>query len=242
MRSLSVCGRSDQGVVRTNNEDSVLISRIGDIYLLAVADGLGGRAAGEVASKMALVELEETVKTCIGKVSEKEMLVRAVAKANREIYLLSKENPEYRGMGTTLVAALVFSDKAIIANIGDSRAYLIGDGIKQITRDHSLVQEMVEQGDINVEDASQNPQKNIVTRVLGTELESNPDFFEIKLADDFLLLCSDGLNNSLTDVEILKIVNSFSKVEIVCDSLIAAANEKGSKDNVTVILAKERNG
>jgi len=242
MRSLSVCGRSDQGVVRTNNEDSVLISRIGDIYLLAVADGLGGRAAGEVASKMALVELEETVKTCIGKVSEKEMLVRAVAKANREIYLLSKENPEYRGMGTTLVAALVFSDMAVIANIGDSRAYLIGDGIKQITRDHSLMQEMVEQGDINGEDALQNPQKNIVTRVLGTELESNPDFFEIKLADDFLLLCSDGLNNSLTDVEILKIVNSFSKVEIVCDSLIAAANEKGSKDNVTVILAKERNG
>ena len=242
MRSLSVCGRSDQGVVRKNNEDSMLVSRIGDIYLLAVADGLGGRPAGDVASQMAIIELEATVKAFIGKLPEKELLSQAVAKANREIYLLSKENPEYKGMGTTLVAALVSADKAVIANTGDSRAYIIGEAIMQITRDHSLVQEMVEKGDISGDEALRNPQKNIVTRVLGTVQEANPDFFEVKLEGKTLLLCSDGLTNTLSNAEIQKLVNSLPDVETICDRLIAAANEKGSMDNLTIILAKESNG
>jgi protein phosphatase len=220
----------------------MLVSKIGDIYLLAVADGLGGRPAGDVASQMGVIELEATVKAFIGKLPEKDLLAQAVAKANREIYLLSKENPEYKGMGTTMVAALVSANKAVIANTGDSRAYLIGDGIMQITRDHSLVQEMVEQGDISGEEALRNPQKNIVTRVLGTVLEANPDFFEIKLDGKILLLCSDGLTNTLSDTEIQKIVNSLPDVEMMCDRLITGANEKGSKDNVTIILAKESNG
>ena len=241
MPNLVACGKSDKGVKRDTNEDSFLVRKIGDIYLLSVADGLGGRAAGEVASKMAVIELEETVKAYIGKEPEKEIIVRAITKANREIFLLSKENPEYAGMGTTLVAALIFSDKAIVANIGDSRAYIIDNGIKQITKDHSLVREMLEKGNISGEDASQNLQKNIITRVLGVDAEVNPDLFEIKLGDNVLLLCSDGLTNSLTDLEIQKIVNNVADIENVCGRLITAANKNGSKDNVTVILAKELN-
>jgi protein phosphatase len=238
MGNFAACGKSDIGAVRFINQDSVLIRKFGDIYLLAVADGLGGQPAGDVASKMAVIELEETVKANIGKVPEKEILIQAVAKANREIYLLSKENPEYKGMGTTLVAALVSADKAVITNTGDSRAYLIGEGIMQITRDHSLVQEMVDKGDISRDDACQKAQKNIVTRVLGTMPEVKPDFFEIKLAGNAMLLCSDGLTNTLSDLEIQMAVNGMPELEAACDRLIAAANEKDSKDNVTVALAK----
>ena len=237
MGNFAACGKSDIGSVRSTNQDSVLIRKFGDIYLLAVADGLGGQPAGDVASKMAVIELEETVKANIGKIPEKEILIQAVAKANREIYLLSKENPEYKGMGTTLVAAILFGDGAVIANIGDSRAYLVGDGIRQITQDHSLMQEMAEKGNNGRENAS--PQKNIVTRVLGVAAEVTPDFFEIKFAGNALLLCSDGITNTLNDAEIQKIVNSQPGIDAACDRLLAAANEKGSKDNVTVILAKE---
>jgi PPM family protein phosphatase len=236
MGNFAACGKSDIGAIRATNQDSFLVRKFGDIYLLAVADGLGGQPAGDVASKMAVIELEETVKANIGEVPAKEMLIQAVAKANREIYLLSKENPEYKGMGTTLVAAILFGDGAVIANVGDSRAYLIGDGIRQITQDHSLVQEMSKNENNGKENAS--PQKNIVTRVLGVAAEVKPDFFEIKLAGDALLLCSDGLTNTLNDAEIQKIVNSQPGIDATCDRLIAAANEKGSNDNVTVILAK----
>jgi len=237
MGNFAACGKSDIGSVRSTNQDSVLIRKFGDIYLLAVADGLGGQPAGDVASKMAVIELEETVKANIGKIPEKEILIQAVAKANREIYLLSKENPEYKGMGTTLVAAILFGDGAVIVNVGDSRGYLIADGIRQITQDHSLAQEMSEKGNNGRENAS--PQKNIVTRVLGVAAEVKPDFFEVKLEGKTLLLCSDGLTNTLSDLEIQQIVNSVPVVEAACDRLIAAANEKGSKDNVTVILAKD---
>jgi PPM family protein phosphatase len=237
MGKLMACGKSDIGVVRNTNQDSVLVRKFGDIYLLAVADGLGGQPAGDIASKMAVIELEETVKANIGKVPEKEILMQAVVKANREIYLLSNENPEYKGMGTTLVAAILFGDGAVVANVGDSRAYLIGDGIRQITQDHSLVQEMSENGNNDRENAS--PQKNIVTRVLGVAAESKPDFFELKLEGKTLLLCSDGLTNTLSDLEIQQIVNAQPGIDAVCDRLLATTNEKGSKDNVTVILAKE---
>jgi protein phosphatase len=138
-------------------------------------------------------------------------------------------------MGTTLVAAILFGDGAVIANVGDSRAYVIGNGIRQITQDHSLVQEMSEKGNNGRENAS--PQKNIVTRVLGVAAEVKPDFFEVKLEGKTLLLCSDGLTNTLSDSEIHTIVKGIPELEAACNRLIAAANEKGSKDNITVILA-----
>jgi serine/threonine protein phosphatase PrpC len=138
MEKLEVYYRTDKGR-KTNNEDSVLARQIGETYLLAVADGLGGQASGEVASKMALIELDEFFKAHLQSEPTKEIMTQAIGKANREIYLLSQENREYKGMGSTLVVALIYRDKALIANIGDSRAYWITDEINQITRDHSLV-------------------------------------------------------------------------------------------------------
>ncbi len=202
-----------------------------------MADGLGGHAAGEVASKMALIEIEEFLKTHLQAEPTQEIMKQGIYKANQEIFLLSAENPEYKGMGSTLVVALIFEGKALIANIGDSRAYLINDEIKQITRDHSLVQEMVDKNAITKEGARHDLQKNIVTRVLGTGSEVQADFFEISFDGGTLLLCSDGLTDALKDEEILEIVINAPGVEAGCDRLIAKANEKGAKDNISVILA-----
>ena len=240
MGKLEVCCRSDKGSQRASNEDSLLIREMEKDYLLAVADGLGGHAAGEIASRMAVIELEETMKSHKLKGSEKEALAQGFSKANREIYLLSNEHREYRGMGTTLVAALVSSGKVFIANVGDSRAYLIGDGIKQITRDHSLIQEMVDENIVTKEESRVHPQKNILTKSLGIDSKISPDFYMEQLTGNTLLLCSDGLTDALTDDEIREIIFTTPHLEITCDRLIVTANEKGARDNITIILARER--
>jgi serine/threonine protein phosphatase PrpC len=240
MEKLEVSYRSDKGRQRDTNEDSVLARELDQAYLLAVADGVGGHAAGEVASKLALIELEEFLKANQPWESATDVLRRAVQKANKEIYLLAQENAAYGGMGTTLVVALVFAGKALIANVGDSRAYLVGTGIRQITRDHSLVQELVEKKIIGQADVWHHPQKNIVTKVLGLKDEAYPDLFDIQLAGDVLLLCSDGLTDALTGDGIREIVAASPDLETACVGLTTAANERGGKDNTTVILARER--
>jgi PPM family protein phosphatase len=239
MEKLEVYSRTDKGKKRTINEDSLLVRQIGDVYLLAVADGLGGHAAGEVASKMALIELEEYFKAHLNAEPAKEIMQQAIDKANKEIYLLSEENPEYKGMGSTLVVALIYKDQALIANIGDSRAYLLTDEIKQITRDHSLVQEMVDKNVITKEDGRHDLQQNIVTRVLGTGIEVQADFFEPSLNCSILLFCSDGLPDALRDEQILEIVKNAPNLETACSRLIEKSNEEGGRDNVSVILAKD---
>ena len=238
MEELKVGFRTNEGKTRTANEDSLLVRQLGDVYLLAVADGLGGHASGEVASKMALIELEEYLKANLKAEPTQEIFKQAIDKANREIYLLSKENPEYKGMGSTLVAALIYRDKALIANIGDSRAYLIKDEIKQITRDHSLVQDMVDKNVLTREESRHNLQKNVVTRTLGTGSEVQADYSELSLDGGALLLCSDGLPDALTDEQISEIIINAPGVESACDRLIEQANEKGGRDNISVILAK----
>ncbi len=229
---------------RENNEDSVLAKNLGDIHLLAVADGLGGHSAGETASRLAVVELEETVKKAVGQgiTDFKTILQNAFEKAGREISRLGRENAEYRDMGTTLVAALIKDGKGVAANVGDSRAYLIGSEIRQVTVDHSLVQELVDKKVISKEEAFQHPQGNIVTKVMGaesTEGEVQPDFYEVELSDSVLLLCSDGLSDVLRDEEIREIVlKKSSSLKEACDLLISEALKKGGRDNITVILAK----
>jgi PPM family protein phosphatase len=237
MEKVEVCYRSDKGR-RSTNEDSVLVQKVGENYLLAVADGLGGHNAGEVASKMTMIELDEYFKANQTEIVSRELMENAIAKANKEIYLLSQESPEYRGMGSTLVTAFYFGDKAIIANVGDSRAYLIKDGIKQLTTDHSLVQEMVENGIVSHEEAWHHSQKNIVTRVLGTSSEVKADFFEVQLDGGILLLCSDGLVDAIKDEQIRDIVITAPNIEIACNQLISKANEVGGRDNISVILAR----
>ena len=235
---------------RENNEDSVLVRRLDDdVYLLAVADGLGGHSAGETASRLAVIELEETVKKAVeeGVTDFKTILQNAFEKAGREISRLGRENVEYQGMGTTLVAALIKDGRGIVANVGDSRAYLLGSEIRQVTTDHSLVQELVDRlvdrKVISKEEAFQHPQGNIVTKVLeteNTEGEVQPDFYEVELSDNLLLLCSDGLSDVLKDEEIRDIVLKSSSLKEACDLLVNEALKKGGRDNITVILARER--
>ena len=222
------------------NEDSLLAVKIGDTHLLAVADGLGGHAAGEIASRVAIIEIEQSLRLKLTECSFSLALEEAIAKANREICLLSRENPVYAGMGTTLIIALVLQGKAWIANVGDSRAYLVGNDIEQVSKDHSLVQQLVDKRLISVEEAFDHPQKNIVTRTLGLEEEVHPDIYEdVELSGRTLLLCSDGLSDALRDGEIRRLITSSRSLEEACIRLIDMANEKSGADNITVLLARE---
>jgi len=255
---LKYCGAIDKGG-RSNNEDAydaiTLEHASGNLHLLAVADGLGGGAAGEVASRLAVIELVETVKRrvaarkIITPESVKELLIAGFAKANEEICYQSELVQERRDMGTTLVAALLRDDgMGVVANVGDSRAYLIesreggrdrgGGGIVQVTRDHSYVQALVDRGVITEDEASSHSDKNIVTRVIGQK-GVNPDLYDVKLGRDMLLLCSDGLSNTLEDVEIRAAVSiSMSRSrDDGCRHLVKAALARDARDNVTVVLA-----
>jgi protein phosphatase len=239
MGHLEVCGRSDTGKRRSTNEDSLLTIEIGEFYLLAVADGLGGHAAGEVASKIAIIEIGEFLKRNLAEQGPLDAFKGAIEKANREIYLLSRENQAYAGMGSTVVAAMVQGHEALIANVGDSRAYLVDGGIEQVTRDHSLAQELVDKGIVTKEEAIRHPQRHIVTRTLGTQDTVAPDFKVWDLKGKTLLLCSDGLTDSLQEEEIRDTVLGSAELDRGCVNLIDLANQKGASDNITVILARE---
>ncbi len=234
---LEVCFKTDIGR-RSTNEDALVAKRLDYIYLLVVADGLGGHASGEVASKIALIEVEKFLKARLGKENIRDAVEGAISKANNEIYLLSRENPAYWGMGTTLVMAVVFENNALIANFGDSRAYLIGEEIKRITRDHSLVKELLDKNLITEEEAFNHPQKNIVTKILGIKSEVKPDFYETELDDNILLLCTDGLTDSLRDEDVREIVVNSKDLGEACTKLVDSAKKKGGEDNITVALAK----
>jgi len=240
------CGATDKGG-RKNNEDALEEITIdhpsGKLHILAVADGLGGHHAGEMASKLAIMELRETVIRSIGSYEKitlevmRELLAKAYMKANEEICYLAKINPEMHGMGTTLVAALLDDEgKGWVANVGDSRAYLIGNGIRRLTKDHSYVQELVDKGMIALEEAATHPEKNVVTKIMGIE-GVEPDFYNIEVGKDTLLLCSDGLTDGLKEENITQIVGS-SEIGTICRNLVMAAKVK-SNDNITMIAAKK---
>ena len=255
---LTYCGATDKGG-RSNNEDAydtVTIEHAhGNLHLLAVADGLGGGAAGEVASKLAVIELVEIVKRrvaarkTITSETMKELLSAGFAKANEEICYQANLVPERHNMGTTLVAALLLDDgTGVVANVGDSRAYLIesggegrdrgGGGIVQVTRDHSYVQKLVNRGIIDDDEASTHPMKNLVTKVIGQE-GIKPELYDVKLGRGMLLLCSDGVSDTLEDAEIRAAVSiSMSRSrDNGCRRLVKAALARGAKDNATVVLA-----
>lgn len=242
--TLEYCSITDKGG-RDNNEDALLtvtLERNNRYYLFAVADGMGGHAAGEVASKIAITELKKTVRTgfastqTINLESMKQLLSLGFSKANEKINNEAKKVHKRRGMGTTLIAVLLDCEgKGFVANIGDSRAYFVGDKITRITKDHSYVQDLVDRGIITQEEASVHPRKNIVTRIIGME-GVEPDFFEIELGKNTLLLCSDGLTDSLSNEEIRDII-IYSKIENMCTNLVEIAKSK-SRDNITVIAVK----
>ncbi len=232
-------GLTDTGRARSVNQDYLFISegQIGKLpNLFVVADGMGGHNAGDRASSLAVEAMFEVIRE-----NKERRPIKALGKgievANTTVYRESKISPSFNGMGTTIVAAVLSKDKMYVANVGDSRLYVINDTITQITHDHSLVEEMVMMGEITKEEARLHPDKNIITRAVGVRDTVRTDFFEYRLAnDDIVLMCSDGLSNMVSDKEILDIVKRERNLKNAAECLIAAANQNGGKDNITVLL------
>ena len=240
--------QSDIGKKRKNNQDFAgYFKNEQDILLAVLCDGMGGHKAGDVASEMAVSHLGDAWKrnnlTDVDAITE--WIQEHINKENERIVEKSSQYPDLEGMGTTLVAAALVKNVFIIANIGDSRAYQVMHGnLKQITDDHSLVNELLKSGEITTEAAMQHPQKNILTRSLGVAKIVEVDIMTIPVLEgDLLLLCSDGLTNMVNDNEIEKIVNiSDATIEEKVSSLVSLANARGGYDNITVILIEPFEG
>ncbi len=232
---------TDVGKNRVTNQDYVYcksdaVGNLPNVFI--VADGMGGHKAGDIASVTAvdavLKSIEQSQKTDVISIMEE-----AVREANKTLYEKSKSNEEWAGMGTTLVLATVVDSTIFVANIGDSRLYLIDDGIHQITRDHSYVEEMVSIGEIDKSEARTHSKKNIITRAIGVEEETHADFFEVQFKKgDKLLMCSDGLTNMIEDNDILSVIAGNNDIESMVHKLIDLANDSGGKDNIAVLIAE----
>ena len=236
-------GLSDQGCVRKQNQDAYHIEKLDRNSLLCVVcDGMGGAKSGNIASTLAVdVFVEEVRRTWTPGIpldKLEQMLRGAVKLANFTVFDQSQQFEEFDGMGTTLVAVLVSGRRATVVNVGDSRAYKVdSDGIRQITRDHSLVQMMVDRGELSPEIARTYPGKNFITRAIGTEtmVECDMYHFDVKKGD-FLLLCSDGLSNTMDEQEMLFEIVHGVKKQHCCQRLLDIAKNRGAPDNVTSVL------
>ena len=239
---MNIWGITDTGAVRQQNQDFYYIEQVEpDVGLGLVCDGMGGARAGNVASRLAVEAFRDTAHAQSADQwrSEPEALLHfAAEQANQAVYYRAGIDSDCMGMGTTMVAALVIGGMGYLLNIGDSRAYLVReDGISRITRDHSVVEDLVARGDITPEQARQHPQKNLITRALGSEKKLRADLFRQPLGPgDCLLLCSDGLINVVTDQEILYEVIHGGELESCCQRLLDIALSRGAPDNVTVVL------
>lgn len=227
---------TDVGRRKSTNEDAVLAKSFDGCHLLVVADGMGGHAAGDVASESAVNTILDVVLERIEtEASYEQLLVEAVESANKRIQEKAEENPEQTDMGTTVVAAIVEDNEASIVNVGDSRACDIGDSLEQITVDQSLVQELVEAGELTEEEAQDHPQSNILSQAVGTTDELEPDTYTREL-DGTLLLCSDGLTDKVPEERIQGIVTQSADLDQRAAKLIEVANEIDGSDNVSVVL------
>ena len=228
--------QTDVGRVRAHNEDACFSQAENSRALGIVCDGMGGANAGEVASRVALETFSQMLQE--GGYPPEELMRLALERANQAVYCYGWEHPDCRGMGTTLVAALILEETAYVLNVGDSRAYSIREqGIRQITRDHSLVEELLRAGQITPEQARNHPRKNIITRALGTDRHVTGDLYLHRmLPGERLLLCSDGLSNELSDGELRELALHGGPAELGCQRLIDAALARGAHDNVTAVL------
>ncbi len=233
--------KTDIGRKREVNQDYVFATDqpIGNIpNLLIVADGMGGHKAGDFASKYTTESVVESLKqsTVSG---PQAMFEEAISKANTEIIELAASDVNLEGMGTTLVVATVIEHTLYFANVGDSRLYVIGDEIKQLSKDHSLVEEMVRLGGINEDEAKHHPDKNIITRAIGAKLDVEIDFFEYRIVEgDIILMCTDGLSNMVEDEDVFRIIKGSRDLPEAVQGLIDQANLNGGKDNIGIVLAK----
>ena len=236
---MKACAMTDIGRVRTANQDYVYASAesVGNLpNLYLVADGMGGHKAGDYASRYISEHLVEHIKQAED--SEIIPLLReGIEKVNQMLYQESRDKAELNGMGTTLVAAVIEDSSMYVANVGDSRLYLIRNQLKQITKDHSYVEELVSLGQMERGSRDYREKKNIITRAVGTEEKLEIDFFEVSLEPgDYVLMCSDGLSNMLEDAEMEEIICSELELGEKAEKLITVANDNGGKDNIAVVL------
>lgn len=241
---MNIVGKTDKGLVRQQNEDAYDYGSFDDgVNWALVCDGMGGIHGGRIASSIATELISDKIKKCYCKsmpvASLENLLLSSIATANVSVYDRGSVDEELRGMGTTVVAAVVKNNEACIAHVGDSRAYKIsGDKIEQITKDHSLVQEMLDNGQITKEEFEKAPIKNIITRALGISEDVDIDFdFVCINKDEALILCSDGLSGLVSDDTILEtyINNDF---DVLAEKYIELANANGGRDNITVVIMK----
>lgn len=233
--------KTDVGMRRKVNQDYIFVSDqpVGNIpNLLIVADGMGGHNAGDFASRFVVEALRSELA-----VSEEDgpeaMFRKAIESANSRLLEEAKKDASLEGMGTTLIVATVIEHTLYFANVGDSRLYLLNDEIKQLSRDHSWVQEMVRLGGLKAEDAKNHPDKNIITRAIGIKAGVEVDFFQYRVKrGDIILMCTDGLTNMVEDEEIFQIVKSSRDVVEAVERLIEKANSNGGRDNIGVIVAE----
>lgn len=240
---VSVWGLTDKGIVRRENQDSCAYETIPEHGLAwgVVCDGMGGAKAGDIASKLAVETFRTHLEDLCGPDVPAEtgkLLLDAAEDANRVVYRKASTDDDCIGMGTTLVGLILQGERLQVVNVGDSRAYLIRpDGIRRITRDHSVVEDLVANGDLTPEQARRHPQKNLITRALGTSPRVKADLFQETVAPgDALLLCSDGLINEVTDQEIQKEVLAGGSPQEICQRLVTRTLDNGAPDNVTVVL------
>jgi protein phosphatase len=229
---------TDRGRKRPSNEDAFGLSVEHGAFV--VCDGMGGAAAGEVASNLAVAEMMRLLTQRSGAEPAPVEAAEAVASANEAIFSRSQRNQNLTGMGTTLVALLVEDRNAWMVNVGDSRGYRLRDShLEQITIDHSLVDEQIRQGQMSPEEALRSPLKNVITRALGTQAVVSPDIFEFEIEPgDLFLLCSDGLVRELSDPVLESILRLDVSLEDMCTRLVEAANEAGGHDNITCLLVR----
>lgn len=230
---------TDVGLERTVNQDYVYYSltEVGSLpNLFIVADGMGGHKAGDIASRYTVETFISLVKETGGK-DPVSVINNAVTAVNARLLEKAKESADYEGMGTTLVVATIYDHMLKVANVGDSRLYVVGNDITQITRDHSLVEEMVSLGEIDRSEARTHTQKNIITRAIGGYEAVEAEMFSVDLKPgDRVILCSDGLSNMVEDTDILRIVKNSTDIETAVTALVHAANENGGRDNISVMI------
>ena len=239
---MKVCGKTDVGLRRHENQDTFAVEHGEKLLIAVVCDGMGGAEGGQIASSVAvetfMKEIRALLRADMTAGQLRELASFCVAKANTAVYQRALQEPAYQGMGTTLVSAVAGERDAVICNIGDSRAYLIHNGeMMRITHDHSVVQTLVENGDITAEEARTHPNRNLITRALGPDETTLCDAFDVSFAHgDKILLCTDGLVVTATDEEICRIVRADKRAEEKLDDVIALAKAQGAPDNVTAVL------
>lgn len=238
---MKIVAKTDKGLVRENNQDAYAVGELpGEVAWAVVCDGMGGAAGGNIASALAVKVISDKITSSYNEKmrdsSIKNLLDSAITAANIEVYDMAYSRPDLKGMGTTVVAVVVRDNVAHIAHAGDSRAYVVNnDGVEQITVDHSLVQNLVDRGEITKEEAEHHPNKNVITRALGVDKRIDVDFSEVDMEEnETLILCTDGLSNCVNNAEIAEDIKD-GQYYAFADRLVKRANKNGGIDNITVV-------